>query len=649
MTTNTRKIGGDIKKHAVYKDIISIGYELETSGLAKMISEPDEEDEEKTVLLNTDSARDDISRLISGDFSDVMTHEEESYEQRINEAATLVIDAYDDDGHIDKNIHFVAGNDISETNFVKYNNKICRALLGKNKDTSKGKSASLSNKSVNELEKNQLYKFRPIGPISKTGSTGSKEVSLKRQKSMGEKEYDIHFVFWEDSVECGVFSDMEWVATYYKPKQQNKNIILDTFSNLARNLIRHLDEFVPIPGNLIITDGHTEFVVKKPETRILFHKPGTNLNYLQTHFSTILDKKTLSLDDVCITPQMTFAAHISKVYPVAKALVKDSIQSIDTSKQMFDNVLHVLNLVETCVKKLLRSYNKKAEKRLRIVEHRTNKDTVKEIQHLLMLMLYKLFVYINLYDTKGEDYFKDFLVINVRHSNYLLYAELKKALATLFHEDKAADKVSESTIIQVIQSIIVQESILKEYILTNESSIRKKAFDPNNRMEKGSSMYGDPAKSLISYLEFFEHPIEKDNIQYDRDGNTTHKIVFRDWLEYKQIDKFSAKLPLNDGVILIEFRVFSAAIISYLYSIKDPWIQENMTKGTCNDLLRNYTPGISKVSVGVLRRFVELYDKSKKKSNKVATGKRTVKKRAPKKVASSSQVIEKKIAVVKTV
>ena len=123
----SKKIGGDIKKHAVYKDIISIGYELETSGLAKLISQPDDEGE-NTVLLNTDSARDDVDRLITGDFSDVREDQEESYDLRINEASSLVIDAYDDNGKIDKNVHFVAANDISETNFVKNTNSMCRAL-----------------------------------------------------------------------------------------------------------------------------------------------------------------------------------------------------------------------------------------------------------------------------------------------------------------------------------------------------------------------------------------------------------------------------------------------------------------------------------------------------------------------------------------
>jgi len=640
----SKKVGGDIKKHAVYKDIISIGYELETSGLAKLISQPDDEGE-KTVLLNTDSARDDVSRLISGDFSDIREDEEESYDLRINEASSLVIDAYDDNGKIDKTVHFVAANDISETNFVKNTNLMCRALLGKNIEKSPSLSdSSSSSKSKSkpytgdDIEKDQLFKFRMIEPSASSSNppakSGSKKgvLSLKRQSSLGEKEYDIHFVFWGSDIECGVFSDMEWVATYYKPKQRNDNIILDTFTNLARNLIRHLDDFVPIPGNVVLTDGHTDFVIDKPETRILFHKPGTNLNYLQTHVSRVLDKKTLTLDDVCVTPQMTFASHISKVFPVAKTLIKDTIRSIVSHAKTFDQTLNILDKVETCVKKLIRSYNSNAPKPLRIVEGNKNRVVVKEIHHLLMLMFYKLYIYINLYDPKGEAYFKDYLIVNVRHSNYILYKELKKALATLFLQQLPSgsqESTNDAAVIGIVRDIIVQESILKECMLRDDGFIRKNAFHPSNRMPKESPMYGNPLKSMVSYLDFFENPIEKDNVEYDRQGNITTKILFHDWLEYKQIDKYSAKMPLNNGVILIEFRAFSSAIISYLYSIKDQWIQDNMTQGTCNILMNTFSPALRKVAIGVLRRFVELSDAKRLKRGSVvrSSSKKTAKKR----------------------
>ena len=637
----SKKIGGDVKKHTVYKDIISIGYELETSGLAKLISQPDDEEGETTVLLNTDSARDDVSRLITGDFSDVREDQEESYVLRINEASSLVIDAYDDNGKIDKDVHFVAANDISDTNFVKGNNAMCRALLGKNIEKSPSRSGSKSGSKPytgDDIEKNELFKFRVIEPTASLSTppakSGSKKgvLSLKRQSSLGEKEYDIHFVFWDSDVECGVFSDMEWVATYYKPKQRNDNIILDTFTNLARNLIRHLDDFVPIPGNVVLTDGFTDFVIDKPETRILFHKPGTNLNYLQTHVSRVLDKKTLTLDDVCVTLQMTFASHISKVFPVAKTLIKDTIRSVEMHTETFDQTLVILNIVETCVKQLIRSYNSNAPKTLRIIEGQKNRALVKEIQHLLMLMFYKLYIYINIYDPKAESYFKDYLIVNVRHSNYMLYKELKKALTTLFRQQLptgsgSQESIPDADIIGIVRDIIVQESILKEYMLKDDGLIRKNAFHPSNRMPKESPMYGNPLKSMVSYLDFFESPIEKDNVEYDRQGNITTKILFRDWLEYKQIDKYSAKMSLNNGVILIEFRLFSSAIVSYLYSIKDQWIQDNMTQGTCNILMNTFSPELRKISIGVLRRFVELSDVKRLKRGLRSSSKKTVKKR----------------------
>jgi hypothetical protein len=130
-------------------------------------------------------------------------------------------------------------------------------------------------------------------------------------------------------------------------------------------------------------------------------------------------------------------------------------------------------------------------------------------------------------------------------------------------------------------------------------------------------------------LDFFENPLDKDNVEYDRQGNITTKILFHDWLEYKQIDKYSAKMPLNNGVILIEFRAFSSAIVSYLYSIKDQWIQDNMTHGTCNLLMGTNSPGLRKIAIGVLRRFVELSDAKRLKRGSVipSSSQKTMKKR----------------------
>jgi hypothetical protein len=624
MQNQTRKYGGDIKKHSIYKDILSIGYEMETGSLAKLVSE--EGDNGKTVLLNTDSARDDIRRLISGDFSDVRTDEEESYELRINEAGTLVIDAYDEAGKLDKDILFVVANDITESNFVNYNNAICRALNGRNlEESSKSKSKRNSKSkdksavSLGEIEKDDLYKFRLLD-ISTDSATASGKTSSKNSFTKGnQKEYDIHFVFWGTNVECGVFSDVEWVATYYKPAQKNPNIILDTFANMMRNFMRHLDGFVAIPGNIVITDGTTEFVVKNPETRMLFHKPGTNLNYLQTHFSSRLNKSVLSLDDVCITCQMTFSSHASKVFPIMKTMIKDTILSIENNVEFSRRTLDILLLVEKCVLELIKHYNTNAEKRFRIIQRRTNKHLVSQVKNLLMLFFYKLYIFINIYDRKSEVYFKDFLIFNVRHSNYILYKELKKVLAELF--ELTTSEIDEETIINIVRSIAIQESVLEHYLIKDSSFIRKRAFHPDNRMEKNSASYGDPTKSLVSYFDFFENPNEKDNHLYDRDNNETGTILFYDWLEYKQYDKFSAKMPLNNGVILIEYRAFSAALATYLYSIKDEWMQEQMTQGPCNVLMNDFTPKVRKLPISLFRRFLELYDAKKNKNKGLNTSK----------------------------
>ena len=66
------------------------------------------------------------------------------------------------------------------------------------------------------IDKNELYTFE-----SESG-----------------KKYTINFENWGKQ-DCGTFADVEWIMTYYNPKIR-KNIILDTFINVAKNLILHL-------------------------------------------------------------------------------------------------------------------------------------------------------------------------------------------------------------------------------------------------------------------------------------------------------------------------------------------------------------------------------------------------------------------------
>ena len=58
-------------------------------------------------------------------------------------------------------------------------------------------------------------------------------------------------IFKDVSTDCGTHSNVEWVFTYYRP-QQSGNIIINTFLNMIKNLLRHLSDLQPITGNFIM-------------------------------------------------------------------------------------------------------------------------------------------------------------------------------------------------------------------------------------------------------------------------------------------------------------------------------------------------------------------------------------------------------------
>lgn len=216
-------------------------------------------------------------------------------------------------------------------------------------------------------------------------------------------------------------------------------------------------------------------------------------------------------------------------------------------------------------------------------------------------------------------YFKDSLFFNSRHSNYILYEALKKSIHHYFKEKwntKDSEIEIQEKIIQIIQILCVQTSILEQHFITDSNKRRKNVFNLNNKLDKNSSSYGNPGKSLISYFEFFENPIDNDTNIDDEDN-----IVYYDYLEYKRIDAYSAKMDLNSDIVLIEYRGFARSLSTYIYSILDPLSKEKMTHGICNEMTKNYQADIRGISISVLSDFYIKYSrensfKSKSKSNK---------------------------------
>jgi len=559
---NIQKKGGDIHAKTIFEKILSIGYEMETTDLAKLTLTSEDE------FLNTDTARKDLAKLnsdISEDddyFDQYVLRQEETFEEDfyVNEK-------------VDKDVVFYITNDIANSPFVKELDKICG--IGEETDSK---------------IKNEMYKIR------------------MKNKDQEVEDKPITFLFWNDKVHCSVFSDVEWIFTHYKPAK-SKSVIIDTFFISIRNLIRHLDGLSTTTGELILTpeEEDEDIVVKHPKARVLFHKPDSNLYYLQTDN---YKEDPLMVDKICLVPQMTFSTHISELFPVLKQLTSDSFKTIPSIQEKFDDLLTFLNLIDNLIQELVKGFNESYP------DHAiksTNKILYKSMKNYLGMMFYKLHIYINHYaiDKKANKsgYLKDYLTFNSRHSNYVLYNGLKKCLTEYYSNTK-----TEEDIIRIIRNLILQQSILEEFLLEDKSNVRKNAFSPTNILEKQHKQYGNPSYSLYSYLQFFEEPLEyEENDNYD-DSNIS------DWLVYKKIDIYSTPMELKDDVVLTEFRGFSRALNSYMYSTGNTRIKELMTEGICNIRAKKLHANLGGSSIETLRTFIELLD-SKEKSKKSKTRK----------------------------
>ena len=545
--------GGDIHAKSVFEKILSIGYEMETADLTKLTLTSD------GIFLNTDTARKDISKINDPN----MSEDDPEFDDYTLRQEELIDEVSYVNGAIDKNVVFYITNDISSSPFVKGLDKLCGN--GDPDETTPSET------------KNEMYRFRP--------------------NAEGEEDKHINFIFWNDDTHCSVFSDVEWIFTHYKPAK-SKSVILDTFFISVGNLIRHLDTLTSSLGTLIYTpqqEDAKDIKIRNPKQRVLFNKPGTNLYYLQTDNY----KVPLTVDKICLAPQMTFSSHISDLFHILKQLASDSIRSIPSVQKMFEELLTLINMIEHFTQELINRFNEKYP--TYAITNTKNKVLYKSIKNYLALILYKLYIYINSYHPHRNHpkvgYLKDYLNFNSRHSNYVLYTSLKECLLKYYSHEK----ISEKNIITLIRKLLLQESILQEYLITDPKHVEKNALSLDNKLPKDHEHYGDPIYSLYSYLQFFEDPlIDEKNTSDDPTRNVP------DWLVYKNIDIYSTPMELKDNIVLTEFRGFVTILTSYLYENGNKEIKTLMTEGICNIRSKKMKPDIRGASIETLRAFINL-------------------------------------------
>jgi hypothetical protein len=482
-------------KSNAFKKILSIGFECETHDLAKLNLSNDGK-----ILYNTEY-------MISSAYKNKMQEmNSRVYEIKDNVKAKPFLEVfneplYDSAKNVNPDITFQITNDVGNTPFIEMvENYFCE------KD---------------KISKDKMYVFKP---------------------KSGKKEYKIHFTNrLKKYASCGTFSGVEFIGTYFKPTFSN-TIILDTFKHFCTRIIDHFSNLTEIPGDLLYTGDNSREKIGYLEKRILYHKPETNLYYLQTFDDEDPDvKQTFNIDDVVFSPQTTFSVKAEDLYDVLKALsdinIKTTNEEILELQDEIQNSYLLITRMKNCAKELLQEHNSNSKHKISVTSVHG-----KRIINALMMIFYKMEVFNeDFYQnrSKVDTYFKDFLTFSSRHRNDTYYQYIKSVI-----QEKFNNTLSPQQVVDIVFHILNKPDIVKKYMYAHSPKVFQ--FRPDiNHVD-----YGNLRKSFLSYFDFLEQPTRRNNL------NAENKIIYTDYLTFKDFDTKSTTFPLVDNLILIEFRDF---------------------------------------------------------------------------------------------
>jgi hypothetical protein len=394
-------------------------------------------------------------------------------------------------------------------------------------------------------------------------------------KSNDGKMFDIKFTdgFMNDDIEES-FSKVEYVITYYKPKQKNSNIIIDTFIDACSRIVEHLSDLTKINGNLVMKDENnnlTPIGIKKTiiNKRILYHKPDTNLYYMDIYDSNELNKPQ-SIRDAYFIPQMTFRSKAIDCIDIIKCIVESSefYKYGEYTQEKETSEYKVIVFIEEIVDKLFENYNKTAKHKIPM-----DTDTFKILRCCIFLIYYKLFAFIYSHAeiliprSNDKSYLKDVLSFSSRHNNLSLYMYIKSILK----------KKCNIKNIKEIHKFLIQPDLIKVFYERvyeeNEDELYYFDYDKDDKYQFNENAYkdnlsrtdknfGNPLYSFSSYFDYFEKNQE-------------------DWLYDASIDAYSTTFPIENNNVMVEYRMFRNSISShfqnnfYNTSIEDSGITIN--------------------------------------------------------------------------
>ena len=648
MTKKNVSTGGNINNRIGLDKILSIGYEVESTNLIKLTETL--EFRPTYVLYNSDSARKDMDEFKK--LGDYEIYDDDDYDDDNNdndnndnneedktEYSQLSSKNLGEKPYIEEEITSPASRPASRQSSIQ--SSICGDINERCEEQSTAKMYKFDNPEnkeepgteypdavfniTNDIAKPKFNKtlntlcedLEKVHPEEKF-PTEIKDTLYKYKCSEEQKEYDIHFKFREQSKQrCATFTNVEWVVTYYSPPRSN-NIIIDTFLNMIKNIVNHIENLRPIPGEVIYKNPTTEVETVVPGKYVLYKK-NARLYYLQTD-QVEIDKQN-SIDNVCSKIQMTFSAKAEDIINIILKITTDNTgysHDIPESFSHLEDNKNTIIKIQQCVDKLYDNlyYNILAPDEKNKL--RNKKIQIKQLKTYMFLILFKLnrFYYFMFYNDlvktakkRNYTYLKDLLFFNSRHTNYVLYTEIKEKIKEIFQLQAQADANTKA--IQIIKDLFLQPDILSEYLIEEEFKKEEykdlidtnTIFSKDTTLDKENDVYGDPTFSLNSYFDFFEDPANNEKNK-KQDGIT---IKYYDWLEYDGHDIFSANMDLKDDIVLLECRFFQDLLKSYFYHIGGETLKEQMTNGACNRLTgKMNTPNINGMSIANFKEIIKI-------------------------------------------
>jgi hypothetical protein len=554
---HVRKIGGHIDASKIFENILSLGFEIETTDLIKLTLTEDEI-YDKFILVNSALTNADL------EYGFVDPDEYTYMKETRDETFKITNDSAED------------------TEF----NELVKKLYGENEQQG-GEEFEEDNYDEYEHQDNE-YDENNYDNESEKQDDKIFVLKIPPNQYLNDSEYDIKFR--EDTGELinyNSFTDTEFISTYYKPVK-SANIIKEYLFKSIRDLSSHLNQLVTINNTkMIIKQNNEEIEISQHQSYVL---PNTTLVYFNSSIKNVQNYNIR--EKLTVVIQLTFSCNITYCYRIMKQLL--SMQNVDIYKKELSRysgknkkvreLLETLNDIHlnfddytvtnsmNIVNLLFNNYNNT----YKTYPLDNNNVITKTIKSYMFLIIYKLFNYLNSVfirkakENAPENMLKKYLSFAVRHYNYNLFLEIKKIINNAFFAN-SSDTTNASTIInQLLDEKILNEEMYDSTYIKNEKM--KLNEELKNDINLQSKYYGDPLFSIKSYFDYFDKFND-------------------DWLVTNNIDVKSTKFDLENDIIIIEFRDFPLYCYLELFLMADDNVKNEILQnsiGTFNMKILNY-------------------------------------------------------------